>query len=441
MSSERRTRTWLFAFGVAASALISSCSTPPAEVEPRMPPRIDSPLSRAQCVTLALEATPTAATWRARIELADALAKSAAAWPNPSIALEWEDLAAPAGVPIQWTTSLLTRVSDLASRSSRVAEADRDLEAVQLDVEAERIRIAAEALHAYDAVLVARARVELAEESVRLHERALRDATTLADLGEAPRFVARSIDNDLRDANTALDASAREARRAEVVLAFALGLERPIPLRLSDPLRVSEVDEFAASDLESMLRRAVEARPEIAAALARAKARLEQSAVAVNRLDYLPTIAVGRRIAGDATSATASIEVELPIFDRGDSSAAAANAAARLAAIDAESVSRNVTQQVISACEQWTATRHELGSARSAVERGQRNLADHRMLFESGEETLEHLRAARRELLASREVLVNATGAVSSARIDLGAALGELVEKGPQQSTRTSRKS
>src|SRR5690349_1004267 len=98
-----------------ASALFAlACAAGCASVEePKLPLPLAAeaaaaPLTRAQCVEFALQSVPTAAAWRARLDQAHAALASAQRLPNPTLALNFEDLGlgGGAGVPVQTTLML-----------------------------------------------------------------------------------------------------------------------------------------------------------------------------------------------------------------------------------------------------------------------------------------------------------------------------------------------
>lgn len=420
MSSEGPRGSWALRFVVALAASTTACSVPRPAVVSRASPTLNGPWSRARCVAAAIEAAPTAEAWRARLDHAHALAAQCSAWPNPSIHLEWEDLAAPQGVPIQTTVSILESLSALATRSAHAAEAEGEREAVAHDVDAERIWISGQVLHEYDHVLIARARTKLARDAVIERQKVADAVVELAAAGEAAYVDVSLASNDLDHARTDLAESIRSERETELALAFALGFERPVALELSEPLQL-EVDD---RDLESMLRIAADTRPELAAALARCRTRCEASENTHRRLSFLPTMTVGRRSADGTISGVASIEVELPLFDRGDAAADASDAAALLASADVARVARDVTQQVVAARERSIDAHAALDRARSTVERRRHLVEDCEILFGAGEASLTQVQAAHVELVTARKDLLDATAAAAAARVDLEAALG-----------------
>jgi hypothetical protein len=131
MRPSARARTLALACIAAASGCRATVE------EPTLPPAWTAedaarPLSRRDCIDLALHSAPTSTAWKARILAARAGLEQAEALPNPALSLGWEDFglnAASGGSAVQTTLSLAMSLEDLFSRKRRAAAASHDLEA------------------------------------------------------------------------------------------------------------------------------------------------------------------------------------------------------------------------------------------------------------------------------------------------------------------------
>lgn len=383
------------------------------------PPDAEEPLSRQDCIRLATQDAPTAAAWRAKRLSAEAAARQAATLPNPAAALGWENLGLENG-HIQTTASLAASLAALFEQPRQAAAARHDLDATRADLLAERSRLAGEVVHQYDELLAARRRTTLAEEAVSVSTR-LRDAAArFAAVGERADLDVRRADAELAKAHADQLTAAADARAKEVAFAFALGFERPVLLRLSDELVVPSLvlDERQLED-------AAVRRPELLAAQARLAAQLERAQLAADRLQFLPTVSGGLRHEGDQRSALASIEGELPIFDRGDASADAASAELLAAAAEVRRVARNVRAEIAIARERAATAQAILDAHARPLADARRTLrADSERVFSAGEASFDEAVLAQRDEIDARSALLDAELAVAIAAIDLDVATG-----------------
>ncbi len=404
-----------------------------AVVEPTLQPawsedEARDPLSRSECVALAVRSAPSAAAWTARIQAARASLEQAQLLPNPSVSLGWEDLgldSATAGIPVQTTLSLALALQDACSRSRRTFAARYELEAEEADVRAEIARLAAGVSRAYDGLIAVRQRAALAEELAAVARRQCDDVAKFVASGVLPHVEFERSDAELAQSRAQVAQAEADARLLELEFAFALGFERPLTLRLADAL--TDAGDATSLDLATLLASAVAARSELSAAKARYAAELERLKLSAERLQFLPTIGAGARTQDGELSGVASIDVELPIFDAGSAAERAQDASLLAAAADMRTAGHEVAREVCAALERLSAAEAYLAEHARDLARRRRTLRERtETLFRAGEVEYSELALARRDEVEARIALVDAELVVAAARVDLDAASGEL---------------
>lgn len=382
-----------------------------------------APLTRAACVDLALRWAPNAQAWRARLLAAHAALAQAGTLQNPSLKIDWEDFGlftAVPGVPLQQTFALGVVLEDLFARGRREAAARHDVEAALADVLAERRQLALEVCVAYDRLVAARSRVDLLREAQGVAER--QRAATARNVA-AGLVAAIALDRATADVAEAAAARARqegEARAQELSFAFALGFDRPVTVRLAEPLAppVAPPD-----DLVAVLAHAVNTRPELTAATARYQAQLERLHVAASPIRFLPGIGGGIRTNDGNRLGVASLDVALPIFDDGAAGFAAEDAGLLAAAAELRRVAQAIATEAALAAEHSTSAQLFLEQHARALARLRRDLRERaQRLFEAGEVDFDtSLLTIRDEVRARLDLLdaeLAATDAAWPLRID-----------------------
>jgi len=419
---------------VAAGALLGLCALGCGTVEePSLPPDwteadAASPLSRSDCVDLAMRSASTAAAWRARLLAAEAALRQERTLPNPTLSAQWEDFNLVGSTPggtVQETLTLAYAIERVASQGRRASAARHDLEAERADLLAERRLLAVEVHRAYDELLAARARARLEAEFEAIAAREESSVRSFVEAGALAPFEVAKAEAELATVQADRFRAEAEARARELALAFAMGFDRPVPLRLSDPLL--EEGRERTSDREELARIAIDNRPELVAATHRYDAALERAKLAAERLRFLPSIALGPRFVGSERLGVAEIDVELPLFDQGGAEVDARSAALLAAAAEVRRVAREVASEVTEAAERWD-------SASDFLERHARALADRRRairegterLFLAGEATYEEMIRARRDEVEAQVTVLEAELAAALAAADLDAATGRL---------------
>src|SRR4029077_5951573 len=105
-------------------------------------------------------------------------------------------------------------------------------------------------------------------------------------------------------------------------------------------------------DLGALLAEAADARPELKGAAARIRAELARLQIAIDRVQFLPTIGAGPRTKGGGDlEGVASIDLVLPLSDSGEPAEAAASATLLGFAADARKQAQKVASEVCLAAE------------------------------------------------------------------------------------------
>jgi cobalt-zinc-cadmium efflux system outer membrane protein len=418
----------LLALGASVLLALPAClGVEEPEIAPAWSgPDAARPLSHEDCVRLALESAPTAAAWKARLLAARAALAQAGAFPNPTLDFTWEGIGLVGHTELheQETLTLAFALDEIAARKRKRNAAAFDLEAEEAALAVERLQLAAEVRSSYDELVAARARAALEGELEELAEEDRAAVQEFAASGLVPRIDAERAEAELAAAEASRSSALAAARARELAFAFALGFERPVHLELAEPLTFVEAADPEA--LESSLERAVENRPELAAASARYHAELERAKLEASRVKFLPTISGGPREEGDEASAVAGISVVLPIFDTGDAAVAAQNAELLASAAAMRRAAHDVAAEVCRAHDGLLAAREALevharglAARRSALREGTKRL------FEAGEADYKDLVLARRDEVEARVSVLEAELAAALARVALDAAVGK----------------
>jgi cobalt-zinc-cadmium efflux system outer membrane protein len=419
-----------FVRAAACASVLASCHA--TVVEPVLAPAwteadAGHPLTRAECVRLAVESAPTAAAWQARRAAARASLEQAQLLPNPTLGLTWEDFGlngAAAQYLLQTTLTLAVALEDVFAREHRAGAASHELEAEEAELLAERERLAAAVARAYDGLVAARARIELQRELAAVAETQRAAVERFAAAGIAPRVELERAEAELLGARADVALAEADARLLELEFEFSLGFARPVSLQLAEPLTASTATN--ARDLAALLAQAADARKEIAAAAARYQAQLERLDLAADRVQFLPVIGGGPREQDSALLGVASIDVVLPLFDTGAAAQHAQEAALLAAAAELRRVAQRTAAEVCAAAERLAAAEAFLAEFARELARRRGVLRERtERLFAAGQVEYSDLMLARRDEVSARIALVDAELAAATARVDLDAAVGK----------------
>jgi Outer membrane protein len=270
-------------------------------------------LSRAEAVDSALARNPQLRAVREQIAQARARVTEATALPDPELGLSMEDetrVFTPGatgtrelgvGVTIPFPTKI-----HLAGKA-----AGTDVDAARFSFTQSREQIASETVQSYDALLVALRHGENLREAKRLADDFLQKTQARYNAGTAAGIDVVKAKVEVSRAENDLIANERDVANARAALNRLIGRLLGAPVELSDTLTVPH----ELPPLESLERRALEARPEIRSmAAARRGAR---AATSLAGEYWLPDISVSLSkdfAAGAETPYTTEIGFAVPLF-------------------------------------------------------------------------------------------------------------------------------
>lgn len=308
------------------------------------------PLSRDGAVRLALAHNPDSQRLAGQLGVARAEWLAAARWPNPVVALATRvPLGAPSGLDIEF--SVLGRLLDLLMRPERMQASALGFEAAALAAGAAVLGLAAEVDAAYLELVGARhkqAVLEAVAEAAATGATVARRQSDAGLLATLPLAQQESIAAHAR--GTALEA-AHAVDAANVKLARLVGSADgarplPVPARLA-PLPAEPSVPDRPADI------AVAERLEIAHAR---KALEQRAALHAIALDWrwwslLEVGAGGQRESDRQLSVGPSVEVAVPLFDRGAAGAATTAAALHRAQLELASRLLDVRSEAVAAAQ------------------------------------------------------------------------------------------
>ena len=296
----------MIALFVAATFVLGAASALPA-------PETHEVLTLERCLHIARAQSPLVHASRARHEAATARVNSARAWPYPVVGYDSDlqprlfhfsqSVESYLGVSqmIEFPGKRGVR-ADIAAREADVVLADGDLVGLSLTFEVKR---------SFGGLLLAQEKLAYVRQNLELAREFLRKTEHMLDAGEVARVeVLRARVEESKVAN-AERVAATGVRLARARLVFLLARPPGQPFDVEGRLGRAP----APVELDALVRRALEARPEMRQIeLARARERLVEKQA---RLDYLPDVEVGvarHRIQGLPTTWDVTFSFPVPLF-------------------------------------------------------------------------------------------------------------------------------
>ncbi len=308
-----------------------------------------------------------------------------------------------------------------AKAQARAAAADREEALVQTRAAAARAYL--NAVRAEAALEAARANEALAERILQLAERQKEAGTgTGIEMTRAAAVLEQERQRRI----------AAEEERA----AARLALLRVVNADLDAELELTDRMEYAPAEIPDAAR-ALEAartlRPELQAQAERERAaRLSASAARWERLPSARAFGdygvIGRTGSVYLPTRTAGVQVAVPLWDGGrrDARRAEAQAQQRAEEIRTRDAARQVEMEIRLALEALRSAEAQAVAARAAFEQARRELEQAERRVAAGVATPLEVTEAQARLARSREAVVGATFRQRAARIELGAAVGNL---------------
>lgn len=243
-----------------------------------------------------------------------ALARQAAAYPNPALAVTHEPLWGDGETLSETYVNLSQRIEWPGLRSARVEAAERLTDAARADLQADSLRLAYQVARAYTEAAAAEARASVLETVAALFRRA--DASSQAMLveGEASGFSLRRLRVERARYENRLALAVLDVQNARRVLSILVLPEgeavqvAPVPDEQSVPMRLA---------LETVLERARTKRAELRSAQADVAAA--RAALDLARFERRPepTVTAGfKRQSEGFTGLFLGVAAPIPIFDR-----------------------------------------------------------------------------------------------------------------------------
>ncbi len=263
-------------------------------------------------------------------------------------------------------------------------------------------------------------------------------AAELVGLAQAQRQagVSAAIDvtrakTQLAEAAGALVVARNQLDRATIDLARALGLDPATPIALADTLRA----DLGAADVpegrDAAVARALAARPDLAAELARgAAARQSASAISAERLPRLELEAdyglSGVRVPDAIGTRQLALQVTLPILDgfRREGRLAEQQAVVREAEVRARDLRQQVAAEVDAAVLDLRSAGAQQGIAAERLALAADEVAQARERFRAGVAGNIEVITAQASLLRARDADIDARFAAAAARVALARAIG-----------------
>lgn len=291
---------------------------------------------------------------------------------------------------------------------------------------------------AYDDVLLASEQIKVQEASIKLLEQELGDTRRRFDAGTVPRFNVLRAEVELANAKPRLIRARNNLRIARNNLAVLLGFDIPkdadqdIPLSVADALGAPR-DEVRLSDA---LTRAVAQRPEITAL--RTGEKLREEEVIQARADFYPQLSGGggygwqsrvftRDLTRDLNGWNAGLQLSWNFWDFGYTKGKvdAAKARQSKAQIETQDTLRQIELQVRTAHSKFVEAGEVLDSQAKVIEQAEEAVRLATARAEAGTGTQLDVLSAQTALTETRTTYAVALRDFSVARARLDRAMGE----------------
>lgn len=380
-----------------------------------------SPLSEADVIRLARTRSPAGAVANATDDLAEATARTAGLFPNPSVSWARETVeTGPVGSQDIVSVTLPINIArPLATRSLVASEGAW----MRAEASLSRTDAVLRAVLAYYDVVLAKQRAVVLSQSVDDLEEAARVLASREAAGTASGYerTRLSIASELSRSHLAEARGALTSKKAR--LAVLLGI-RPEDLRVTTPLTlISATDEAALAQRGEASRDAVR--------YARESQRLAGEAEVRADWAWLPTVELGGGMKyvsdlGGGYGYVVGVSLSIPIFDHGQALRAEADARQRLAAARTEALTRTLDAEVQSALATFRTARQELDRFESRTsEQVEVLLTAAQSGYREGERSIVELLDAQRARTDVAERRLDLLGTAKRAEARLRAAAGD----------------
>lgn len=299
-----------------------------------------------------------------------------------------------------------------------------------MESEEAQLKAKAAAAKAYLNAVRAEAALEAARANVALAERILKLAQTQKEAGTGTGIEVTRAAAVLELEKQRLAAAEEERAAARLGLLRAVNAELDAELELRDRLEYAPWEAPAA---ERAMEAARELRPELRAQAERERAaRLSASAAKWERLPAARAFGdygvIGRTGSTYLPTRSVGVQVAVPLWDGGrrDARRAEAESQRRAEEIRTRDAARQVELEIRLALEAVKAAEAQAAAALAAQRQAERELEQAERRVAAGVATPLEVTEAQARLARAREAAVAATFRQRAARIDLGAAAGNL---------------
>ncbi|MEO1306206.1 MAG: efflux transporter outer membrane subunit [Pseudomonadota bacterium] len=321
---------------------------------------------------------------------------------------------------------------DLAGRNKRrIQAAEATMQAAAFQVDDVRRIVAESVALEYVELKQASVRLELLESSLELQDRTLEIVRARFDAGLSPSLDVDRAASDL--ARTRAQRGRLIADQRDALFALSVLTGRIPSAVLFDEDGPVAIPQLSSTPLVGLPRDILRRRPDLR--VAEANFLVELALIGVEEADLYPSIQIPGRLTGRAISSgnpaeslTASLSavIDLPIFDAGRRRAEleAQRARADSAAANYQSAVLAALVEVESVLARIEALQSQLADLSEAVERSQSAYEQLDALYREGLAGFIDVLDAQRNLISSRESVVDTQADIASATIRLYASLG-----------------
>ncbi len=316
-----------------------------------------------------------------------------------------------------------------------VTLARANVQGAEAALERAKQQLILEAKQAYYQMLLAQAGVEVAQRALAAAEENLRVARARVAAGTSPRFDEVSAEVNAANARQGVIRARNALALAQHALAALLGQPLDTPLQPRETMTVVPV----RTALEALLRRALDARPELAEHRARITAAA--AAIEVARAGARPALVLtggptwgNTTAAGLGTSAafgwSLTLAATVPLFDGGLTAHRIREAEARVAQLRAAEVQlrQSIELEVRRALLTLASAAEEVAAAEATVQQAMEGLRIANVRFAAGVSTNLEVITAQAALAQAEANRVQALFNVNVARAQLERAVGGPVE-------------
>jgi outer membrane protein, multidrug efflux system len=412
-----------------------SISKPAIKWTPLDTSALSKPLTLKQCLDLAKKNDIRTAQWKARLQTAHAGLTQARAFPNPTLAITWDDvgLKNDAGVSISTVTYGITYpIMFWWSRGLKIKAAKINQQSEEAAINSEKRQLDIEIASAYFNLVADQRKVALTENIAKGADELFRLAQKQNGFNDISGFALEQARLEMNKAESDLKDAQNKLRADQLSFAFALGADHPFYPTVADcgdeylyPENIPAKNEMF-SDEE--LKTAVDKDPDyvqkqLAADYAAAKLGIEK----LNIFPLADTVASGGpKKSADGDSSAYSVEAPVPLLDQNKAGRENAHAELLSAQADEEKARRDAIAGITS---KWNLYRTLAWKweqySNNSNQLAEKNIRTASRLYEMGRLTYTELLQSQRDYRNTQIEAVDTWQQLNVASWDLSAALGK----------------